>query len=382
MGHNEFLVAERERGWRGALYRLRERSRLVRALAQVLGRDAAVEAPLPAAIPPVWPDSDFAREVLARFGENLDAIVAMARERGIPLVLCTAPSNLAEWPPAFLRVERPDAAGLAEVVANVRALLAAGESAKAQDELRLAKARFGDDAMLLYLEARALDAQGQADSARALFARARDRDLVPRRALDSQNERVRRAGGQPGVTLVDAARLFEQQSANGLVGFELVCDNCHPTPRGHALIGRAIASAMAERSLLLAPGAPIGTQAEWLERLDARLGSPEDRLRVRARWLLSNAIYAMKTPFFNFEASRRYLDRVQRLAPGDWRVWANLATLALLDGDLPAGRRDLMLATQLHGSALDPDDRASVPYLKEALARSGVSLPRPAAGTP
>jgi len=320
--------------------------------------------------------------VLERFGENLDAIVAMARERGIPLVLCTAPSNLAEWPPAFLRVERPDAAGHAEVVANVRSLIAAGENAKAQDELRLAKTRFGDDAMLLYLEARAQGAQGQPDSARALFAQARDRDLVPRRAFDSQNERVRRAAQQPGVVLVDVARLFEAQSANGLVGFDLVCDNCHPTPRGNALIGRAIASAMAQHSLLLAPGAPIGTQAEWLERLDARLGSPEDRLRIRARWLLSNAIYAMKTPFFNFEASRRYLDRVQRLAPGDWRVWANLATLALLDGDLPAGRRDLLLATQLHGSALDPDDRASVPYLKEALAQSGVMLPRPAAGTP
>jgi lysophospholipase L1-like esterase len=382
MGHNEFLVAERERGWRGALYRVRERSRLVRALAHALGRDTAVEPPLPAAIEPVWPDSEFANAVLERFGANLDAIVAMARERGIPLVLCTAPSNLAEWPPAFLRVERPDGAEHAEVVANVRSLLASGENAKAQDELRLAKSRFGDDAMLLYLEGRALRAQGNDAAARDLFARARDRDLVPRRAFDSQNERVRQAAQQPGVVLVDAARLFEEQAANGLVGFELVCDNCHPTPRGNAVIGRAIASAMAERALLLSPDAPIGTQAEWLARLDARLGSPEDQLRVRARWLLSNAIYAMKTPFFNFEASRRYLERVQRLAPGDWRVWANLATLALLDGDLRAGRRDLALATQLHGSALDPDDRASVPYLKEALAQAGATLPRPAAGTP
>src|SRR5262249_28605937 len=154
-------------------------------------------------------------------GENLDAIVAMARERGIPLVLCTAPSNLAEWPPAFLRVERPDAAEHAEVVTNVRSLLAAGENAKAQDELRLAKSRFGDDAMLLYLEGRALRAQGDDTAARELFAQARDRDLVPRRAFDSQNERVRQAAQQPGVMLVDVAKLFEQQAANGLVGFEL-----------------------------------------------------------------------------------------------------------------------------------------------------------------
>jgi hypothetical protein len=61
-------------------------------------------------------------------------------------------------------------------------------------------------------------------------------------------------------------------------------------------------------------------------------------------------------------------------------VWANLATLALLEGDLRQGRRDLALATRLRGSALDPDERGAVPYLAEALRLSGVELPRPAAG--
>jgi tetratricopeptide (TPR) repeat protein len=276
----------------------------------------------------------------------------------------------------LLRVERPDATAHAAAVASARALLAAGQAAQALDEIRLAKAQFGDDAMLLYLEAQALRAQGRPDDARPLYQQALDRDLVPRRAQSEVNERVRAAAAQDGVALVDVAALFAKHAPQGLVGFELVCDNCHPTPLGHALIGRAIAAAMQERGLLVPPDAQIGSALEWVMRMNERNGDTEERLHMRARWLLSNAIYAMKTPFFNFEASRRYLEEVRQLAPDDWRVWANLATLALLDGDLRAGRRDLVRATRLRGSPIDPSERGSVPYLAEALALTGTPLPR------
>jgi tetratricopeptide (TPR) repeat protein len=317
--------------------------------------------------------------VFEEFRRNLDAIVAHARARGVPLILATAPSNLADWPPAFERVARPDAEAHAASVRSLRALLAEEHAADALAEVRRAREELGEDAMLLFLEARALRALGQPEEAAPRFRRARDLDLVPRRATDAQNERVRAAAQQPGVQLVDAVQLFEAAAKQGLVGFDLVCDNCHPTPFGHALIGHAIAAAMAESRLLLAPDAPLGSVGEWLARLDHRLGDEAERRRVHARWLLSNAIYAMKTPFFNFEASRRYLDLVRRIAPGDWRVWANLATLSLLDGDVSKGRRQLLLATRLHDAPLDPQDRGSVPYLAEALSRSGVALPRPAA---
>ncbi len=381
MGHNEFLVAERTRGWRGALWRLRQRSQLASALARAVGRDdtGALEPPLPERILPVWPESEYQHAVLEAFRKNLEAIVAKARERGVPLILATAPSNLADWPPAFERVERPDAASHAEAVRNLRTLLAENRPADALVESRIALEQQGEDALLLYLEARALRALGRPDEASPRVRRARDLDLVPRRATDAQNDMVRAAARQPGVHLVDAVQRFETAAQQGLVGFDLLCDNCHPTPQGHALIGHAIATVMSGSGLLLAPGAQLGSVGEWLARLDHRLGDETERRRVHARWLLSNAIYAMKTPFFNFEASRRYLDLVRRIAPGDWRVWANLATLSLLDGDVKKARRQLLLATRLHGAPLDPEDRGSAPYLAEALSRSGVALPRPVA---
>jgi hypothetical protein len=81
----------------------------------------------------------------------------------------------------------------------------------------------------------------------------------------------------------------------------------------------------------------------------------------------------MKTPFLNATAARDYLDRAAVLAPGDWRIWANLGTLSLLAGDAQRGRRELAHATRLKGAPLDPRDRGSTPYLQEALERGGLA---------
>jgi len=137
---------------------------------------------------------------------------------------------------------------------------------------------------------------------------------------------------------------------------------------------------MAEAGLFLEPDARIAPLDAWQDRLVAAGGSATERQRRQVRWLLSNAIYAMKTPFFNYEASRRYLEQARALVPNDWRVYANLASLDLLTGDRTAGKRALHRARALRGAPLDPEDRSVTPYLKEALAQAGIVLPRPSAG--
>jgi len=185
------------------------------------------------------------------------------------------------------------------------------------------------------------------------------------------------------VRVVDVERLFARHAPDGLVGFDLVCDNCHPTPFGNALIARAIAGVMAREGWLLSPGAAAGDAQRWIERAERRIGGPEARGRARVRWLLSNAIYAMKTPFYNFAAARDYLEKGRAAAPGDWRIYANLGVLWLLEGDAARGQRELSRATRLKGSALDPEDRRFVPYLAEALKEAAVRLPdsAPAGGS-
>jgi lysophospholipase L1-like esterase len=337
-GHNEFLDPPP-----GSLQRLRNASWLARAVSGGSPGDL-VEEPFPETLTPIDREgAAFQRRVL-RFRENLAAIVSLAAEAGVPLLLCTAPSNLADWPPAHRRVTGPD------------------------------------EALRLYVEGRALLENGQPGAARAHFERARDLDPIPRRAFGSFNELVRAQAGRPGVRLVDVAASFQAHAEQGLVGFDLVCDNCHPTPLGNAIIAREIAAVMAEEGLFLARGAPIAGLDLWLERLEAAGGGPDERRRALLRWLLSNALYAMKTPFFNFEASRKYLEQARALAPNDWRVYANLASLELLAGDPPAGRRALRRATELRGRPLDPEDRRVTPYLKEALEGARLDPRDPGAG--
>jgi lysophospholipase L1-like esterase len=333
MGHNEFLAPPP-----GALQRVRDASHLARAVGGVFAPDPPPEDPYPDALAPVARGGSAYRRTLERFHANLDAVVTLAAGAGVPLYLCTAPANLADWPPAHRRL--------------------AGPHVRPDSD---------HDALRLYLEGRTLAAGGQAAAARERFARARDLDPIPRRAFGSFNDAVRAYAGAAGVRVIDVAARFEQIAEQGLVGFDLVCDNCHPTPKGNAVIAREIAAALAEDGLFLARGAQVAGLEAWLGWNEAALGDAAQRRSRRIRWLLSNAIYAMKTPFFHFEVSRRYLREAEALAPDDWRVHANLATLDLLEGDVESGRRALARATALRGGPLDPEDRSVTPYLKEAL---------------
>lgn len=342
MGHNEFLDRPRRTALGRSLRRLRDASALARLATDTAERFGISRTPAEPGASPIEPVARTGPEfdaTRAAFRDNLGAIVSLARDRGVSLILCTAPSNVADWPP-------------------------------------VPAASDPGDAHALYREGQALRRRGRGADARERLKRAKELDPYPLRALDVFNDAVRALDGTPGVRVVDVERLFEEHSADGLVGFELVCDNCHPTPLGHALVARAILAAMAQEGPLVDAAADLGDAEAWVARLEHRLGA--DAARVRARWLLSNGVYSMKAPFRNFAAARDYLDRAARAAPDEWRVWANLATLALLEGDLERGRSGLRRAQALKGAPLDPEDRGSLPALREALARSGIRLPDPA----
>lgn len=381
-GHNEFLAPRPRTGLRGALQRVRDRSALValgEAAALRLGLAGGAPEPFPERVPAIDRDGALFRDTLDAYRAHLAALVALARERGVPLLLCTAPSNHADWPPVHDAVP-PPGPGYARAIGALEEALRAGRPEPVLREAARLRERFGDDAMLAYLEGRAHRARGALDLARERFHHAKERDPWPLRALDAQNQAVRALAG-PGVRVVDAERLFAARDDDGLVGFDWFCDNCHPTPRANAVLARAIAGALAEEGWILPPGVAVGDAVTWLARAEARItahGGAEALARTRLRWLLSNALYAMKTPFHNTDAARAYLERARAMAPGDWRVTANLGVVALLEGDTEQGRRLIARATAQRGARLDPADRNNLPYLEAALRRTGVSLPEAA----
>jgi tetratricopeptide (TPR) repeat protein len=377
-GHNEFLAARPTRGWRGVVQRVRDRSSLVTGIGRWLleSEKPPQEPAFPDALEPVDPNGAEAKAIRRNFERNLARIVVRTQEAGVPLLLLTAPSNLADWPPAHRRVAwRPQRPRFESDVAALQRWIDSGDAAEALRALRNEPPAAPDDATIRFLEGRALVRVGRPQEAQGAFIRARDRDPVPRRALSRFNDAVRSHTTASHVTLIDVADHFDTIASSGLVGFELIADNCHPTPIGAAHIAAQIAKALHDAHLVLRRDAVIPEPEAIHRRTQRALGNAAEQRNVHVRWLLSNAIYAMKTPFFNYEASERYLVEARAFAPRDWRVHANLATLALLRGDRAGGERALRRAALLHGGPLDPEDRGPTPYLKEALERAGITAP-------
>ena len=82
----------------------------------------------------------------------------------------------------------------------------------------------------------------------------------------------------------------------------------------------------------------------------------------------------MKGPFYNFKASKMYLDKALAMDSSNWVIWVNLATLAFLENRIEEGRQQLRKAIELRGAPIEQNDRRNAPYLKEALEQSGISL--------
>ena len=75
----------------------------------------------------------------------------------------------------------------------------------------------------------------------------------------------------------------------------------------------------------------------------------------------------MKPPFLDFERSRDYLLEAIKVDENSWEVWANLATISYLAGDISTGTEQLQRATALHKGPIDASDRRTTPYLQEGL---------------
>ncbi len=315
----------------------------------------------------VWDQqSAYYKERVATFNEELNQIVKRVRRKGVPLILCTLPSNLSDWPPVYKRLPG-HGQPYAEMVSGIQELLRGGKYQEASGAVTAGFGRYPQDAMLYFLRGRIQAATGAYADARESFVKARDLDPVPFRAPSEINSVIRRAAsGHAGVYLVDLERAYEEHAKNGLVGFDLVAVNCHGTPLGESVTAQAILQKMLEIGIL----PPSQNSRQGCCPVDVFLAdvgylAPNSPLRFQA--LLHNGIFVMKTPFLYYEASHQYLLEAKEVNENSWQVWANLATLSYFKGDNATGAKELQRAAELHGKSIDLDNHRRTPYLKEAL---------------
>ncbi len=366
--HNEFLDRTAEatpvRSW------LLERLALLRGLESVTRSKPAPRSDaeiLPDRLEPYDRASPWFSRVRDRYRENLDRIAAIARAADIPLVLCTAPRNLVDWAPS--REEGIAKRGDSEVSTRIESHLEAGRHEQARRALDgLGE---GDDATRAFFEGRIFAATGDAIAAKRALERASDADPFPWRTLREFNTAIRDRAG-PGVRVVDVAKTLEDASPDGLVGWDLIYDNCHPTPHGAAIAARSIASTILE--LLGENPNRLDAPDAALTRYRADLGERWNELETEG-WFRTG-VYVMKVPFFAYARARHCFRAALERNPKCWAAWANLGTMAILEGAKDEGVSCLSRATEIKGAPLTLEDTFDVPYLRVAARRADIDLAR------
>jgi tetratricopeptide (TPR) repeat protein len=190
-------------------------------------------------------DSPRMEPAYRNFASNLKDIVDAARDSGAHVLLSTIATNLRDCAP-FASLHREGLATEAlrsweSLVQQGVALESGGAYAAALKLYESAAIIDGGYADLQFRIARCLWALGDYRGAHDHYVRARDLDVLRFRADSRINEIIRAAGGSSGDAeqLLDAQKLFDENSRNGIVGGELLYDHVHFTPLGSYLFAQA-----------------------------------------------------------------------------------------------------------------------------------------------
>lgn len=206
------------------------------------------------------------KNVVAHYEAALRGMATMCEEAGVPLVLVRLGSNLRDCPP-IKSEPSPDlgADGARKSKAFDAFLETATRSFEAKQSLdrgelelllkiyKQAEAIDGEHALLCYRMARVYDRLGEHDKAAKYYIKAKDNDVCPLRMLESMSDIIVDVAEDTDTPLVDARKLLEERSPQGIPGSDFYLDHVHPTIGGHQLIARALVERMRKENILAAP---------------------------------------------------------------------------------------------------------------------------------
>jgi len=264
-GHNEFLEPRHYRelltARKGSVsfMRLCRTAQLVQHLATAV-RDKG-QGPAPPEPTVLAPDRIDERYIVRdrnefdqtrlHFVHNIRRIVDMCRKKKVPVLLCTLPSNLRDWPP--FHTSAGDALPERMMTSQFGAITELMANGKHEQALTIAKdvlQLHPDAAAFYYLAGKCSDAVGNTKEALALYRLARDRDGFPHRVPSSFTSEIRKMSSEPGVILFDGDKLFAENSPDGIPGNNLFLDQCHPNAEGHKLLAAGLLDTMSAAGLV------------------------------------------------------------------------------------------------------------------------------------
>ncbi|MGC3957729.1 MAG: hypothetical protein QM813_07200 [Verrucomicrobiota bacterium] len=262
-GHNEFFgaygVSSVSRG--GASVARLKATRFIRSLALVqaltrwtTSQDAMKGKTLMeimAAESYTAPDAPIRQAAANNLGANIGEMVKRCRERNVPVLVCTMPSNERDLHPVgadhFDGMTSEAQKRCNELLTQSTALLVTDPQA-ALTNLSAVLSLAPKNSHAYFLSGQAFQALSRTNEAQQAFDAARDLDSMPWRATSLQQAAIREAVTKSGGELCDMVATFRAASPGGCIGWELMDDHVHPTVRGQALMAEAIVASLRRMS--------------------------------------------------------------------------------------------------------------------------------------
>lgn len=305
--------------------------------------------------------------IMAGSAANFAEIRRLAVREEIPLLFCTVPSNLTDWPPDHDPARPAPFAQRAQwekLWEEGRELVARQDLAAALQPFIAASRLWEGNAEFSYEFAQLLLHSGELAAARPWLVRARDLDPSPVRATTAMQGLLRQAATGRGVYFVDLAARFDEMVFAGRNIWELVVDYVHPSPQGHLEIAAIVAESVAK----IQPGwGEPATAADFdrAERERSRpllMGGSPDLFFVRGEVFERKGLFSRAAEMY-----RLSIEKGNR-GPQDLN---KLAMVLAKGGDLPAA---IEVAKSLNADHPDWDRSALLlGYLYEESGQAGVA---------
>lgn len=186
--------------------------------------------------------SSLYRQAQEAYRENLERIIAVAQERGIPILISTLVSNVKDHPP-FESVfdEKSDEAARA----RWRQLVSRGDTLARMGNLPAAADRYREALLLDSANAEAYFKLGRVlydlkmyPEARSAFLRAKDLDALRFRMTEEFQNDMLRVCAEHRVVVARVDSAFAVNSPHSIIGNELILEHLHPNINGYFLMAK------------------------------------------------------------------------------------------------------------------------------------------------
>lgn len=211
-------------------------------------------------------DPEQFENVKAHYRYSIERMARGAKEKGVPVLLCTVPVNLRHWLPTVSNNNLEGQAldqwrqsfelGLKEYYSDRPSEGSVHMARAVELNPEHAESHFWLGCMLELTDP---------IRARQCYSKARDLDYNPFRAISAFNTSARRIASEyDNVHLVDLEDAFYQAATDAAPGFDLFLDYVHPNTKGHLLITKQVFDTIADRRVLPIPMDQISFPGEKL----------------------------------------------------------------------------------------------------------------------